>query len=307
MRYSVPPGLYAVGDVDETSPVLVTANYKLSFDHLRTSLPGRPFWLLVLDTAGINVWCAAGKGTFGTEELVRRIEGCGLAERVSHRKLILPQLGAPGVSAHEVKKRTGFRVVYGPVLSRDLPAFFEAGMKATEEMRRKTFTLAERAVLIPVELVGTLKFAIPLTVAFFFLGGLRLTGTFEANLRSSGLLGAAAFVGALAGGTVLFPLLLPWLPGRAFSLKAVPLGLAVALSVILPLQGIPKTPGGILEFAAWLFLVTVLTSFLAMNFTGASTYTSLSGVRREMRTAVPLQIAGAVAGLLAWVGARFVA
>jgi hypothetical protein len=39
------------------------------------------------DTKGINVWCAAWKGTFGTEELIRRIETSGLAAVVSHRTL----------------------------------------------------------------------------------------------------------------------------------------------------------------------------------------------------------------------------
>ena len=106
-----------------SSPVFVTANYTLSFDALRSSLPGIDGYILVLDTHGINVWCAAGKGTFGTDELVRRIEATGLSDVVSHRRLILPQLGAPGVQAHEVRRRTGFRVEYGPVRAADLPAY----------------------------------------------------------------------------------------------------------------------------------------------------------------------------------------
>src|SRR6266542_1216027 len=77
-RYAVEPGLYAVGRPGPRSEVLVTANYKLSFDHLRRALDGIDAWVLVLDTAGVNVWCAAGKGTFGTAELVRRIEAVAL-------------------------------------------------------------------------------------------------------------------------------------------------------------------------------------------------------------------------------------
>ncbi|MBT8342479.1 MAG: hypothetical protein KJP07_20945, partial [Desulfatitalea sp.] len=72
-RYQVAPGIYAVGSPGADAPVLVTANYKLTFDHVRQQLAGLDGWLLVLDTRGINVWCAAGKGTFGTAELVRRI------------------------------------------------------------------------------------------------------------------------------------------------------------------------------------------------------------------------------------------
>lgn len=136
MDYDVDPGLYAFGSPDGGSPVLVTANYKMSFDCLREALlPGRNAWILVLDTMGINVWCAAGKGTFGTEELLRRIEAAGLKNVVKHRDLILLQLGAPGVSAHLVRKRSGFKVHYGPVLARDLPAYLDAGLRATAEMR----------------------------------------------------------------------------------------------------------------------------------------------------------------------------
>ena len=85
MDYTVEPGLYALGNPDNESHVLVTANYKMSFDRLREALTGRDVWLLVLDTRGINVWCAAGKGTFGTAELVRRIRISGLDMVVTHK------------------------------------------------------------------------------------------------------------------------------------------------------------------------------------------------------------------------------
>ena len=102
--YRVLPGLYAHGQPTSESPVLVTANYKLSFDALRKELEGIDAWLLVLDTKGVNVWCAAGKGSFGTAELVSKMERLRLKEIVSHRSLILPQLGATGVSAPETAR-----------------------------------------------------------------------------------------------------------------------------------------------------------------------------------------------------------
>jgi len=61
-----------------------------------------------------------------------------------------------------------------------------------------------------------------------------------------------------------------------------------------------------MNILAWFFLAPALSAYLAMNFTGASTYTSLSGVRKEMRWAVPLEIVGGAAGLILWVGSRFV-
>ncbi|HAA05521.1 MAG TPA: acetyl-CoA synthase subunit gamma, partial [Syntrophobacteraceae bacterium] len=101
MRYTVNPGLYALGEPDSRSPDFATANYKMSFDHLRRALPEHAAWILVLDTNGVNVCCAAGKGTFGTEELVARIRSSGLEQLVEHRHLILPQLAGPGVAAHQ--------------------------------------------------------------------------------------------------------------------------------------------------------------------------------------------------------------
>ncbi|MCP4229238.1 MAG: acetyl-CoA synthase subunit gamma, partial [bacterium] len=157
-EFTVEPGLYAVGNPDENSPVTVSANYKMSFDHLRSQLSGIDAWIIVLDTKGINVWCAAGKGTFGTDELVNRIKTTGIGEIVSHRNLIVPQLGAPGISAHRVKQKSGFKVIYGPVRAEDIKNFLDAGMEATKEMRRVEFPLKDRVILGPVELVGGIKY-----------------------------------------------------------------------------------------------------------------------------------------------------
>ena len=306
MDYRVDPGLYALGDPDERSSVLVTANYKLSFDYLRRSLPDRDLWILVLDTDGINVWCAAGKGTFGTQELIRRIESSGLSRVVTHRQLILPQLGAPGVAAHQVKRASGFEVIYGPILAIDLPVYLDNGLKATAEMRRKTFSVRERAVLIPVELAIASKPGLIMMVAFFLLAGFGAAEGYWAGLWSSGRLAALCILAAFLAGAVLTPLLLPWLPGRAFSLKGALVGLVLAAALLLLRLDSLTTRQVWLEMAAWLILIPALSAYLAMNFTGASTYTSLSGVRKEMRWAVPMEATGAVVGLAFFLASRFV-
>ncbi len=305
MNYKVDPGLYALGKPDRNAPALVTANYKMSFDRLRESLPGRDAWILVLDTNGVNVWCAAGKRTFGTDELIKRVQTSGLERVVSHRRLILPQLGAPGVAAHKVYKQCGFKPEYGPVKASDLPEFLDNGGKATPEMRRKTFNFGERVVLIPVELVAALKIALFILPALVLLGGFGGHGGFWAGVGHSGLFAAIAFLVGLFAGAVLSPALLPWLPGRAFSVKGFGVGLASAV-VYLACWGIdPATRPSLSESLAWLMLIPAVGSFLAMNFTGASTYTSLSGVRKEMRVAVPLQIAAAAVGLALWFWSLF--
>jgi acetyl-CoA decarbonylase/synthase complex subunit gamma len=54
----------------------------------------------------------------------------------------------------------------------------------------------------------------------------------------------------------------------------------------------------IIEILSWFLIITAISSFLAMNFTGSSTYTSLSGVKKEMKISVPLQMGFAIIGLV---------
>jgi hypothetical protein len=305
MDYKVDSGLYALGEPDDKSPVLVTANYKLTFDTLRAALPGRNAWILVLDTKGVNVWCAAGKGTFSTSEIVRQVESAHLADVVSHKRLIVPQLGAPGVAAHEVKRLCGFRVTYAPVIAQDLPAFIDKGFKASPEMRLKTFPLRERIVLIPIELVATLKFLLILVPAFFFMGGFVGSNGYWANAMDHGLFAVVALLGAVAAGAILTPILLPWLPGRAFTTKGLIAGIVVALLLTFLWNHDLTGWSFRIDMLAWMFAGPAVAAYLAMNFTGASTYTSLSGVKREMRWAVPTEIATGSIGLLLWFVSMF--
>jgi acetyl-CoA decarbonylase/synthase complex subunit gamma len=307
MDYAIDPGLYALGKPDNNSPVLVTANYKMSFDRLRQALPGRDAWILVLDTKGINVWCAAGKGTFGTDELIKKVELSRLNDIVSHRKLIIPQLGAPGVAAHKVKQVSGFKVYYGPIRAKDVAAYLDAGLKAGSEMRIMTFPLKDRVVLIPIELIETIKPFLIIAPILFLLGGIGGPAGFWANAFNYGLFAVVAFLAAILGGVVINPLLLPYLPGRAFSLKGFSIGLVIAL-ILLYLRNInlQAWPGRI-EALAWLLIIPAISAYLAMNFTGASTYTSLSGVKKEMRWALPLQISAGICGLFIWITSLLIA
>ncbi|HYE11262.1 MAG TPA: mercury methylation corrinoid protein HgcA, partial [Patescibacteria group bacterium] len=127
--YSVLPGLYAIGSPDKSSPVLVTANYKLTLDMLRKELKDVNAWIVVVDTKGINVWCAAGKGTFSTYEVIKKIKELKLKDLVNHRKIILPQLCASGVAAYQVLKNSGFKAVFGPIRAEDINIFLQNGMK----------------------------------------------------------------------------------------------------------------------------------------------------------------------------------
>lgn len=296
-RYAVDPGLYAVGQPAPGSPLLVTANYKLSFDHLRRAIDGLDAWIVVLDTKGINVWCAAGKGTFGTAELVHRLAQVKAARLVNHATVVLPQLAGPGVAAHEVRKQSGFRVVYGPVRAEDLPAFLRAGLRASGAMRKVTFTLRERLAVVPVETVQRLVPALLIMLALFLTAGAGRNGYRFDVTQWPGI--AVAVWANFFAGVVLVPALLPLLPGRSFALKGAVMG--IVIGTVLWWGG----SYGLAEGAGVLLLSAAVCSFLGLMFTGCTPYTSPSGVRREMPWALRLQIPAAAVGVMLWFAGRF--
>lgn len=303
MAYAVEPGLYAVGAPNSQSEVLVTANYKLSFDVLRIRLENRSFWILVLNTYGVNVWCAAGKGTFGTQELINRIEQTELSRFVAHRRIIVPQLGAPGVSGHIVKQQTGFRVVFGPVNAEHINQFVDNKLKADPKMRKKTFPFFERMTLVPIELRPALRYTAVILAISAPLAALAIPGDYLRSVVQYGVFIGLYLLASVLAGAILTPMLLPYLPGRAFSVKS----LWPSLLLLVPLGIWLHTQFFSMEIIALSLISASLAAFFAMNFTGASTYTSISGVKKEMRIAVPLEITGAVLGIIIWITGNIIA
>ena len=183
----------------------------------------------------------------------------------------------------------------------DLPAFLAAGMKADAEMRRVTFDVRERAVVVPEVL--SVAWDRRMLLAY---GGILAVSAIgrdgvspRRGLRDGAPVIGAAWLALLAGGAVT-PLALPWLPGRAFSLKGAVAGGVLAAATT-------ATFGRRLSPAAKLALlagVTAASSYTAMDFTGSSTITSPSGVELEMRKALPWQGAGAALAVGAWLAGR---
>lgn len=301
-HYRIDPGLYSVGKPDSSSDIFVTANYKLSFDNLRKNLSGIDGWILVLDTKGVNVWCAAGKGTFGTAELNKRIKMASLNNIVKHRRIILPQLGATGVAAHKVKEESGFNVRFGPVRAGDIKEFLKADYRATRDMRSVTFRLWDRIKLIPNDFIQGKFYLLGALSAIFLLSALNNKGISLQNSLDFGMTRILNIIIAYFSGIVITPALLPYIPFRSFSLKGFLSGLVAALVLFL----LNLTGKTIYENIAWFMIIPSISSFMAMNFTGSSTYTSLSGVKKEMKTAVPLQIIILSAGLVLFILELFI-
>ncbi|TAN41461.1 MAG: acetyl-CoA synthase subunit gamma [Nitrospirae bacterium] len=295
-NFTIEPGVYAVGSPDGNSEVFVSANYKYSFDLLRQALHGLDGWILALDTKGINVWCAAGKGAFGTVELIKKISDCRLASIVEHRRLVLPQLGAPGISAHQVSKNTGFKVHYGPVYAKDLPAYLAAGRKASPDMRTVKFTIKDRLILTPMEIIPAMKNYPLFALIVLFAFGLQPSGIMFGDAFYGGAPFLILGLSAVLSGAFVTPLLLPAIPFRSFALKGWATGLLtvfayhklVAPSLVSPLP---------LTLISYIFFPSA-SSYIALQFTGSTTFTGMSGVKKELKYGIPLYITSIAVSLI---------
>lgn len=307
-NYKVSPGLYAIGNPDSSCNVIVSANYKLTLDKLRVELKGQNLWIVIIDTKGINVWCAAGKGTFGTTEIIGRIRKVVLNKVVQHNRIILPQLSAPGVSAHVVTKMTGFRVIYGPIASKDIVSFIENDFVASCDMREVRFDFIDRLVLTPIEIMHSLKF-IPIIYLVFLILNFIKPG--EINLGASlthALFNSLPYYIALFLGTFMLPVLLPYIPFKAFSLKGMLLGFIVS-AISIGARGFFMYPNSLLICGGNTLILTSVVAFIGLNFTGCTTYTSLSGVQLETKWATIFCGGASLVGmvlLLVNIGFRFV-
>ena len=138
-------------------------------------------------------------------------------------------------------------------------------------------------------------------VLFILLSGLSREGFSFNTIRSSALQSTINIFAAYISGAVFSPLLLPVIPCRSFSLK----GAITGFLTVLFLYTGNYLGDTIPEVLSWILFIPAVSSYLAMNFTGASTYTSLSGVKKEMRIAVPLQIIALTLGLGLYILSKF--
>lgn len=111
----VTPGLRRIGVPTRDSPVVVTGNFHLTFRRVQKALRGQNCYLLVVQSQGINVWCASAGGEMNTHSVLAALKISGIAGFVDHRELILPQLSAPGIDATMLRKESGWEGKWGPV------------------------------------------------------------------------------------------------------------------------------------------------------------------------------------------------
>ena len=209
----VEPGLYRVGEPDRKSPVLVTGNFDLTVRRLVRAIDGKvDCWLLVADSAGINVWCAAGGGYFTADKVIAAVRASGVEEVVDHHALILPQLCANGVDGQRIRKELHWGVHWGPARAEDIPAYLEGGRHKTDAMRWVTFPVKDRLEMVLV------------TMGFYGLFILVPVAIFWRSMFWPVSLSMIAL-------SLFYAITMPWLPGQDGLAKSVPLAI-IALACL---------------------------------------------------------------------------
>jgi len=269
------PGLYSIGHPDSDSPVFVTGNFKLTVRRVVKALDGKmDAWLLVVDSAGINVWCAAGGGFLTADKVISTMALNHLDEALNHRNLVLPQLAAVGVDGRQIREATGWNVQWGPVKAEDLPAYVETNFQKTDSMRRVGFPLPNRLEMVS----GTLGFY-----------GLMLLIPIAIFWRQLLLPSAIAMIAL----SYFYALFMPWLPGRDGLAKGIPLSTLAILGVIAyTFLGNPVPAD---ELFNRVIGITALSIFIAGEFQGMSPL-----MRGEQANWIPEAAIGTMLGFIYW-------
>ncbi|MFW9837561.1 MAG: methyltransferase domain-containing protein [Candidatus Thorarchaeota archaeon] len=290
----IAPGLYRAGAPTEDSPVVVTANYELTYYTVMRALNKDKLdaWVLVCDTNGINVWCAARGIHFDTNDVVEMIHLTHLDELVTHREIILPQLSAAGMDTREIRRRTGFRARYGPVRIQDLNEWMELGKPKPKprEMASVTFNLRERmeqtvahipfllAVLLgrPLAILLGSIFLIDIIAALFIQ-------TFYMQVLSISLgilLLIIQIFAALFGTAFVLGLIFPILPSKGNSFYRRGLGLA-AITLPIALVFMFVLSAHWTEYVVWSIAQFVIAVTLTMDWSGMTSVSDPKVIERE--------------------------
>jgi NAD-dependent dihydropyrimidine dehydrogenase PreA subunit len=156
-------GLVTIGKPGRDSPVLLTGNYHLTVQRVRRALKGVDAYLLIANSRGVNVWCAATGGLLTDHDVISVLKTSGIEDLVAHRQVILPQLAATGIQGRIIRKKTGWKVIWGPVYAKSIPAFLNGGFQKTPQMCAVSFLWLQRiemavAWAFPISLLSLLVF-----------------------------------------------------------------------------------------------------------------------------------------------------
>jgi hypothetical protein len=223
----------------------------MTFKQVVKALRGRDCWLMVQDTEGWNVWCAADAHIFSAEKAAALMRAYDVNSLLKSKTVVVPRLGgriarrlseltAPS-TVSEAASGQGWRVIKGPIEARDLPAFIEGGLVTTRPMRslRRYYSLPQRLR------VGVLTALVAVLCALPFLFILR---EFLPFFLAFGLISSF--------GLAIFHY---WIPGRTGVVKELLLGALVFIGLLcwIVVQGQPLTLR-----LGWVMLALLIYSFV---------------------------------------------
>ena len=122
----VEPGVYPINKPTADAPVMVTTNFSITYFAVANEVEssGLPGWLLVADAEGMSVLTAWAAGKFDAEKIAKTVKNTGIAEKVSHRKVVIP--GHVAVLMGELEEELPvWQIKVGPREAVDLPRYLK--------------------------------------------------------------------------------------------------------------------------------------------------------------------------------------
>ena len=246
-------GLRVVGNPGPEAPVFLTCNFDLTVRRVLRALEGLDCYLLVANSKGINVWCAAGGGILNAHSVNSVLKSSSIAQRVSHRTLILPQLSAPGVDVRTVESQTGWRCQFGPIYAEDIPAYLAANFSKTDDMCRARFPLGAR-----LEMAG--MWAFPMSL---------LAGIPVAIISPSSLPGVLALIWAFTLFLYIFyQPAMRFIPGQVGLVKTLALAAVGVVGLVAWSLGPGHWPIG--SLVSWSLGILAVALLLGFDLEGTS-------------------------------------
>jgi len=127
---TVTQGIYEIGAPNENSPVCITTNFSLTYFIVSGEIEGSrvPSWLLIMDTEGLSVMTAWAAGKFSGDAVAAFVKKSGIADKIAHRKLIIPGYAA-SISGEMEEELPGWEVMIGPRDASLIPKFLKERVK----------------------------------------------------------------------------------------------------------------------------------------------------------------------------------
>ena len=122
----VTPGVYEINEPGPDDQVMITTNFSITYFSVANEVEGTgmPAWLLIADSEGLSVLTGWAAGKFDADKIATTVKTSGIADKISHTKLIIP--GAVSVLSGELEDELGgWEILVGPREAVDLPAFMK--------------------------------------------------------------------------------------------------------------------------------------------------------------------------------------